>query len=130
MEYQKRLMEINGNAAPAEGDIVSPHLTGATIDIAKDGLSRSEIAWMRRRLLALEVAGKIDVEEEFRQACFHITVYKNYAPPRDAPSHPGRERRHGYQAPQNCRSLQRDCCARAVTRSSAGANGNPKQVNK
>jgi hypothetical protein len=82
MEYQKRLMEVNGNAAPAEGDIVSPHLTGATIDIAKDGLSRSEIAWMRRRLLALEVAGKIDVEEEFRQACFHITVYKNYAPPR------------------------------------------------
>ena len=80
MEYQKRLMQINGNAAPAEGDIVSPHLTGATIDIAKDSLSGSEIAWMRRRLLALEVAGKIDVEEEFRQACFHITVYKNYAP--------------------------------------------------
>ncbi len=82
MEYQKRLMEINGNAAPAEGDIVSPHLTGATVDIAKDGLSRDEIAWMRRRLLALETAGKIDVEEEFRQACFHITVYKSYAPPR------------------------------------------------
>jgi hypothetical protein len=82
MEYQKRLMGINGNAAPAEGDIVSPHLTGATIDIAKDGLSRNEIAWMRRRLLALQTAGKIDVEEEFRQACFHITVYKSYAPPR------------------------------------------------
>ncbi len=82
MEYQKRLMEINGNAAPAEGDIVSPHLTGATVDIAKDGLSRSEIAWMRRRLLALEAAGKIDVEEEFRQSCFHITVYKTYTPPR------------------------------------------------
>jgi hypothetical protein len=85
MEYQKRLMEINGNAAPAEGDIVSPHLTGATIDIAKDGLSRDELAWMRRRLLALESAGKIDVEEEFKQACFHITVYKNYAPPPRAP---------------------------------------------
>ena len=82
VEYQKRLMEINGNAAPAEGDIVSPHLTGATIDIAKDGLSRDEIAWMRRRLLALQTAGKIDVEEEFQQACFHITVYKSYAPPR------------------------------------------------
>ncbi|MDR3752240.1 MAG: DUF5715 family protein [Terracidiphilus sp.] len=81
MEYQKRLMEINGNAAPAEGDIVSPHLTGATIDIAKDGLSRKELAWMRSRLLALEAADKIDVEEEFRQACFHITVYKSYTPP-------------------------------------------------
>ena len=82
MDYQKRLMMINGNAAPAEGDIVSPHLTGATIDIAKDGLSRNEIAWMRRHLLALQTAGKIDVEEEFRQACFHITVYKSYAPSR------------------------------------------------
>jgi hypothetical protein len=38
------------------------------------------MAWMRQRLLALQSAGKIDVEEEFRQACFHITVYKGYAP--------------------------------------------------
>lgn len=80
IQYQKHLMRINGNAAPAEGDIASPHLTGATIDIAKKGLNRREIAWMRSRLLALEMAGKIDVEEEFRQACFHITVYKSYAP--------------------------------------------------
>jgi hypothetical protein len=79
--YQKRLMGVNGNAAAAEGDIVSPHLTGATIDIAKSPLSRQEIAWMRVHLLPLELAGKIDVEEEFQQACFHITVYKNYVPP-------------------------------------------------
>jgi hypothetical protein len=84
VEYQQRLMRTNGNAAPAEGDIVSPHLTGATIDIAKDGLSREEMAWMRRRLLALQSEGKIDVEEEFRQSCFHITVYKNYDPARPA----------------------------------------------
>lgn len=80
--YQKRLMEINGNAAPAEGDIVSPHMTGATIDIAKEGLTRDEVGWMRSRLLQLQDEGKIDVEEEFQQACFHITVYKTYAPPR------------------------------------------------
>ncbi|MGO8760332.1 MAG: DUF5715 family protein [Terracidiphilus sp.] len=80
VEYQKRLMETNGNAAAAEGDIVSPHLTGATVDIAKSGMNRQEIAWMRRRLASLQAAGKIDVEEEFRQACFHITVYKSYAP--------------------------------------------------
>jgi hypothetical protein len=80
--YQKRLMGTNGNAAAAEGEIVSPHLTGATIDIAKYGLSREEMAWMRTRLLALEQAGKIDVEEEFQQSCFHITVYKNYVPPK------------------------------------------------
>ncbi len=76
--YQKRLMLINGNAAAAEGDIVSPHLTGATVDIVKHDLSPAEIAWMRARLLALQLAGKIDVEEEFQQACFHITVYKSY----------------------------------------------------
>jgi hypothetical protein len=81
VEYQKRLMGTNGNAAAAEGDIVSPHLTGATIDIAKSGLGRQEIAWMRSSLLAMEQARMIDVEEEFHQACFHITVYKNYAPP-------------------------------------------------
>jgi len=80
VEYQKRLMQVNGNAAPAEGDVVSPHLTGAAVDIAKDNLSRAEMAWMRRHLLAIEAAGKIDVEEEFQQACFHITVYKNYLP--------------------------------------------------
>jgi hypothetical protein len=76
--YQKRLMRINGNAAAAEGDIVSPHLTGATIDIGKQGMSRAEKTWMRQRLMALQQAGKIDVEEEFRQSCFHITVYKTY----------------------------------------------------
>jgi uncharacterized protein YcbK (DUF882 family) len=79
--YQKQLERVNGNAAAAEGDIASPHLTGATIDIAKQGLSRQQIAWMRARLLSLQDAGKIDVEEEFHQACFHITVYKSYVPP-------------------------------------------------
>lgn len=78
--YQRYLMRVNGNAAPAEGDTASPHLTGATIDIAKKGLSLSEIAWMRAYLLPLEEAGKIDVEEEFHQSCFHITVYRSYVP--------------------------------------------------
>jgi hypothetical protein len=78
--YQRHLLRINGNAAPAEGDVASPHLTGATIDIAKKDLSPSEVGWMRAYLLPLQAAGKIDVEEEFQQACFHITVYKNYAP--------------------------------------------------
>lgn len=90
VEYQKHLMRTNGNAAAAEGDVASPHLTGAAIDIAKSGLSRSEIYWMRNRLSALEDEGKIDVEEEFRQACFHITVYKSYtgAGPAHKPDRP------------------------------------------
>jgi hypothetical protein len=80
VECQRHLIEVNGNAAPADGDVASPHLTGATIDIAKKGLSVSEIAWMRAYLLPLQIAGKIDVEEEFYQSCFHITVYKAYVP--------------------------------------------------
>lgn len=85
VEYQKHLMRRNGNAAAAEGDVVSPHLTGATIDIAKKGMTRKEIVWMRDWLLPLQEAGRIDVEEEFRQSCFHITVYKAYMP---APTKP------------------------------------------
>jgi len=81
VEYQQRLMRINGNAAAAEGDLASPHLTGATIDIAKKGMTRAELSWMRAWLLRLQTAGQIDVEEEFRQACFHITVYKTYDAP-------------------------------------------------
>lgn len=82
VDYQRRLRRRNGNAAAAVGNIVSPHLTGATVDITKKEMSPQELMWMRRHLLALQDAGKIDVEEEFEQACFHITVYKTYLPPR------------------------------------------------
>lgn len=85
--YQRRLIRVNANAAPATGAIASPHLSGATIDIAKKGLSLSEIAWMRAYLLPLQEAGKIDVEEEFYQACFHITVYKSYMPKSEQKHH-------------------------------------------
>src|SRR5271170_6643660 len=80
VEYQRHLELVNGNAAPAEGDDASPHLTGATIDITKKGLSTDEVGWMRAYLAPLQAAGKIDVEEEFYQACFHITVYRSYKP--------------------------------------------------
>jgi hypothetical protein len=81
VEFQQHLVHINGNAAPAEGDTASPHLTGQAIDIAKHGLSLTEIAWLRGYLLPLVQEGKVDVEEEFQQACFHISVYKRYLPP-------------------------------------------------
>ena len=79
-------MQTNGNAAAAEGDVASPHLTGATIDIVKQGMSRLELGWMRSRLLPLQREGSIDVEEEFRQSCFHITVYKTYVSLPSAPA--------------------------------------------
>jgi len=81
VEFQQHLMHINGNAAPAEGDTASPHLTGQAIDIAKHGLSMAEIAWLRGYLLPLVQEGKVDVEEEFQQSCFHVSVYKRYMPP-------------------------------------------------
>jgi len=74
------LVRTNGNAAPAEGDTASPHLTGQAVDVAKRGLTMAQIAWMRLYLQPLIEAGQIDVEEEFRQACFHISVYKSYLP--------------------------------------------------
>lgn len=80
VDVQKHLVRVNGNAAPAEGETASPHLTGQAVDIAKRGLTLAEVAWLRLYLQPLMDAGKIDVEEEFRQACFHISVYKNYVP--------------------------------------------------
>jgi hypothetical protein len=84
VEYQRHLEMVNGNAAPADGDIASPHLTGGTIDIAKRGLSMSEVGWLRAYLAPLQAAGKIDVEEEFYQSCFHISVYRSYQSHRSA----------------------------------------------
>jgi hypothetical protein len=80
VEFQQRLLRTNGNAAPAEGETASPHLTGQAIDLAKHGLSMTEIAWLRGYLMPLVQQGKIDVEEEFQQSCFHISVYKRYMP--------------------------------------------------
>jgi hypothetical protein len=88
VEYQRQLRRINGNAAAADGDIASPHLTGGTIDIAKAGMTAREIGWLRAWLIPLEQQGKIDVEEEFRQSCFHISVYKSYTEPAKAPRTP------------------------------------------
>ncbi len=87
VEFQQHLLHINGNAAPAEGDTASPHLTGQAVDLAKRGMPLNEIAWMRGYLLPLIEAGKIDVEEEFKQSCFHISVYRRYTPQGAAPYH-------------------------------------------
>jgi len=80
VDYQLRLQRVNGNAAAVDGDGASPHLTGQAIDFGKHGMSVAQIAWMRSYLLPLMQAGKIDVEEEFQQACFHISVYGSYVP--------------------------------------------------
>jgi hypothetical protein len=85
VQYQLRLERINGNAAGVDGDSASPHLTGQAIDFAKRGMSITQIAWMRAYLKPLMDTGKLDVEEEFKQACFHISIYRSYLPARKSP---------------------------------------------
>jgi hypothetical protein len=84
ISYQLRLQRVNGNAADISGETASPHLTGQAIDFGKRGMSMAEIAWMRMYLAPLMQAGMIDVEEEFQQACFHISVYRSYPGTRPA----------------------------------------------
>lgn len=76
---QSRLARRNENAADAHGPRRSSHLTGATLDISKFGMSRQEIDWMRRHLHALKQRGYIYAVEEFSQPTFHVMVYKRYA---------------------------------------------------
>ncbi len=78
VEFQRRLVRVNGNAAPPTGDVASPHLYGQAIDIGKGHMSLTELTWMRAYLTPVENDGKIDVEEEFQQSCFHISVYRRY----------------------------------------------------
>jgi hypothetical protein len=80
VDYQLRLQRVNGNAAAVDGDGASPHLTGQALDFGKRGMSMAQIAWMRAYLAPLMQMGKLDVEEEFQQACFHISVYRSYMP--------------------------------------------------
>jgi len=79
VEFQRSLQRYNGNAAGIEGDTASPHLTGATIDVAKQGMTRAELKWAREYLLRLQELGKLDAEEEFKQSVFHITVYNTFS---------------------------------------------------
>ena len=78
VEQQRHLMRVNGNAAPAEGEIASSHLAGTTIDIGKRGLSRKEHKWVAGYLARLKEQEVIEPEEERRQACFHIMVSNRY----------------------------------------------------
>jgi hypothetical protein len=78
VEFQHKLIRYNHNAAAEAGETASPHLSGATIDIAKRGMTRKEINWARDYLLTLQNQGYLDVEEEFRQSVFHISVYRRY----------------------------------------------------
>ena len=78
VEFQKSLLERNGNAAAATGPLSSSHLTGATLDISKARMTAAQQGWMRRVLSSLKNAGHLYAVEEFSQPTFHVMVYRNY----------------------------------------------------
>lgn len=73
-DTQRRLRRHNRNAAPVDGETASSHETGATVDIAKRGMTRAQLQWMRATLSYEVVMNRIIVEEEKHQACFHTMV--------------------------------------------------------
>ena len=75
---QKALTKRNDNAAAAYGEKRSSHLTGATLDISKNGMTAEEIAWMRKVLQSVKDRGYLYAVEEFNQPTFHIMVYRSY----------------------------------------------------
>jgi hypothetical protein len=77
-EYQDRLSRRNGNAAPSSGEKRSAHLTGASLDISKKGLTAAQNAWLRRVLHSLHQKERVFAIEEFRQPNFHVLVHRNY----------------------------------------------------
>ena len=73
-DTQRRLRKHNRNAAPVDGETASSHETGATVDIAKRGMTRAQLQWMRAILSYEVVMNRAVVEEEKHQACFHTMV--------------------------------------------------------
>ena len=76
--YQNQLSRRNGNAASPYGEKRSSHLTGASLDISKKGMSRAQISWLRRVLLSLHRKQYLYAIEEFYQPNFHVMVFRNY----------------------------------------------------
>jgi len=75
---QNSIAKRNGNAAAAYGPQRSTHLTGATLDISKKGMTGREVAWMREVLHSLKTKEYLHAIEEFQQSAFHVMVFRNY----------------------------------------------------
>lgn len=76
--YQGRICRSGNGAAICGGEWWerSLHLTGATVDISKEGMSRKTLAWMRKRLVRLHGQGLVSAIEE--RGAFHVFVRKAY----------------------------------------------------
>jgi len=78
-KYQDKICRSGNAAAICGGDWweQSLHVTGATVDISKEGMSCKAIGWMRKRLVRLMGQGKLGAIEE--RGAFHVFVRKAYA---------------------------------------------------
>ena len=76
--YQNQLSRSNGNTASAVGEKRSSHLTGASLDISKKGMTAARQRWVRNVLASLKAKGYLFAVEEFYQPNFHVMVYRNY----------------------------------------------------
>ena len=72
VDVQRRLIRINKNAAPFDGDRASSHERGSTFDIARKGLYRRQERLLRLRLLYYRAIGIALVIEE--KSCYHVFV--------------------------------------------------------
>jgi hypothetical protein len=78
VEVQNKLRRWNGNAAPSEGETASSHLAGLTVDLARRRMSKEQAQFVEQWLMPLHTGGLVEVEEEYRQFCFHIMVSGDY----------------------------------------------------
>jgi Family of unknown function (DUF5715) len=84
VDQQKKLRRINGNAAPAAGEVASSHLAGLTVDIGRRGMSRKQQQFVEQYLVNLRSLNLVEAAEERRQAVFHVMVSEGYTAWREA----------------------------------------------
>ena len=82
VEYQKRLDEVRMAMRRRRKATCEPAPDRRDGRYRQEGPEPAGDRLDAAAAAGLQAAGKIDVEEEFQQACFHITVYKSYAPAR------------------------------------------------
>ena len=71
----------NPNAAPISGETASSHLAGLTVDLERKRLTEAQSQWIEQALLPLKMRNLVEVEEEYREFCFHIMVSGDYGKP-------------------------------------------------
>lgn len=84
VRHKERQLELiyrenNPNAAPISGERASPHLTGASVDIATLGFPQRMVRRMTEIALEFERIGLLEatLETEF-QYVLHVTVFREY----------------------------------------------------